>query len=126
MMPTNRSYTRHGAALLEVMVSVVLIATAGTATLTALRLCTAAQSRSEKRVAAMLLAERQLAVLRLAPIETTTDETPAKFPPPGDAYAWVARVLPPTEEIPFRQVRLTIQSTVRPPQVLYTMWSLLP
>lgn len=99
---------RAGIALLEVLVSVSVIAAGMGVALFAIRGVVHQQARIDTLHVAERLAEGQLAQLRASGASALENEMGGKFAAPHDAYSWTATVDPPTEEAPFAHVSLIV------------------
>ena len=98
----------RGIVLLEVLLSVSIIAVGVVVPLRAIGASARAQARLEERSVARRLAEGQLAVLRVSDMASRQGETEGRFDAPFDQYSWTVESQSGGHEAPFALVVLSI------------------
>ncbi len=91
----------RGVALLEVLLSVSILAFGMGIALRAISTCTRTQSRTEDRATARRLAEQQLTTLRLQGRAALQGEMTGRFDEAFADYSWSARIHSSAEDVPF-------------------------
>ncbi len=109
----NSKNAIRGIALIEVLVTVTVVSVGLTATLTGIRTCVRAQSIAEQRATLQVLAEEQLARLRILSPAQLESELSGTFAAPNEAYSWSAEIDPVDETTPYRVVQFTIRTKSR-------------
>ncbi len=107
-MRKTRHSAKHGIALLEVLLTVSILAFGLGAALQAISTCTRTQSRLGRQNTARTLAERQLATLRLQGAAGLQTDMGGEFPAPHADFSWSAEGMQPTDDTPFALVDVTV------------------